>query len=113
MAVPDPGIAAHVSLIKLPKDRLFVVEMMQWEDPVTTRKTVVGTPAVSIAVVVHNVDSILDQMIHKNDNMNEESLWRLSSGPIPVLLPPPIGSATSATILDPNGMPVELVSYIP
>ena len=139
IAIPDPGIASHVSLLKLSKDKIFVVEMMQWENPQTTYTHFDASanwncPNVCIGILVRSSDDDMATAMKIDDLTTTTSAS--SSDPITSptkveknsttlvrwqqyhcdnsqrqQLPPPLGLMTVVTALDPNGMPIEIVAY--
>jgi len=102
--IADPGIAKQVQLIKLPKTN-FSVDLIEWEDPQTTKAEGLGS-SLDMAITVKDVAQKIDELCGESS-----SSWSLSSAPKVIYLPKPLGRAIHASISDEDGTEVSLVSF--
>jgi len=100
LKIPDPGIAKNVQLIKLPKTN-FSVDIIEWEDPQTTKAEGLGS-SLDMAITVNDVAQKIDEL---GDS------WSLASAPKVIDLPKPLGKAIHASVTDEDGTEVSLVSF--
>jgi len=107
LKIADPGIAKNVQLIKLPKTN-FSVDLIEWEDPQTTKGEGLGS-SLDMAITVKDVAQKIDDLL--TSNYESSNGWCLSSGPKVVELPKPLGRAIHASVSDQDGTEVSLVSF--
>jgi len=107
LSIPSPGIAKQVSLIKLPGTN-FSVDLIEWEDPKTTREGGELGSALDMAITVADVALAVDELVGTEHKGNG---WSLKSIPSILDLPPPLGRAVHASIADPDGIEVSLMSF--
>ncbi|MGH3055776.1 MAG: VOC family protein, partial [Gaiellaceae bacterium] len=106
LGIQDPGVAKSCSLIKLVNDAIFTIDLIEWESPkaMTTNATVSSDPQpIQIAVSVADVPTMLDEL-------TTSGLWKPLSPPKCIGIPYLRDSAVSATVLDPDGLRVEIVA---
>jgi len=107
LKIPDPGIAKNVQLIKLPKTN-FSVDLIEWEDPQTTKADGLGS-SLDMAITVNDVAQKIDELL--TSNYESSNGWCLASAPKVIDLPSPLGRAIHASISDEDGTEVSLVSF--
>jgi NAD(P)-dependent dehydrogenase (short-subunit alcohol dehydrogenase family)/catechol 2,3-dioxygenase-like lactoylglutathione lyase family enzyme len=106
LEIPDPGIAKQVTLIQTPEDDLFCIDLIEWEYPsasVLSKQVIEGGSVVRFAITVEDLPNYVDGLVETN--------WSLSSSPRIEMFPAPLGPATVATVQDPDGVEVDIVSY--
>lgn len=101
--ISSPGIAKQVQLIKFPK-RKFCVDLIQWEDPITTSKVKGLGNSLDMAITVKDVAFKIDELVISGN-------WSLTSAPKVVDLPKPWGKSIQASVSDQDGTEINLVSF--
>jgi catechol 2,3-dioxygenase-like lactoylglutathione lyase family enzyme len=100
LAIPDPGMARHVAMMQRDQD-LLQVDVIEWEDPKTTRgpNNVAGLCSFALTT--------------PGSEMGRVPVGWDAQGQVEnVVLPEPLGVAKTRTLLDPDGTAVELIDYI-
>lgn len=103
LGIPDPGIARQVGMIKM-RDDFFQVDLIEWEDPKTVvPKCGVRTMGLTSMAVV----------LPKDDRIDRVPVgWEAKEAAREVVLPEPLGRARVKSLLDPDGVQVEIIEYI-
>ena len=115
LAIPSPGIAKAVSLIKIPKTQ-FMVDLIEWEDPKTTIIKTRTFDPICIAITVNDVSFKLEELLTSTDSDEsggdiKQQGWTLEAAPTCVEFPGPMKRAIKCTVKGPDGVLVDLVSY--
>lgn len=110
LCIPDPGIAKLRSMIKLPNDSLFAIDLIEWENPRTVRRTKAtettnnSVQPIQFAVAVADVPCAMDDVMKVGRCKPVSSIKR-------VAIPFMSEFAVSAIVADPDGLEVELISF--
>lgn len=105
LGIADPGIARRVAMIKTSDDYSFQIDLIEWEDPATVlpkggRLRSVGLTSLALA-------------LPRGRRIDRVPVgWEAKGPTTEVILPEPLGRARVKTLLDPDGVTVEIVEYI-
>jgi catechol 2,3-dioxygenase-like lactoylglutathione lyase family enzyme len=58
LCIPDPGIATHAALIRLPREPSFLIDLIEWRDPHTDKPTSPPGRCLGIAAIAIGVPSL-------------------------------------------------------